>query len=427
MLKPIAVLLVSVFAASVSVEVSEAQSEARPQSAVLQQLSRDIEQDSDALDEFWARMELNGVPLVESVSDQPGHSLLTFVYRAAEGTRVRLRSNLNALLIDGITNDFDSLGSLNRLTVTDVNYLSFEVSDELRITYRFVVSGESEPVLDPLNSRVYMPGTRFARSAVSLSDAPAQPWADIAEAGRWNQHIVESRALGDSQTIWVYTPSGYDAERSHPVLIGMDVVAYARILPTSRVVEYLAAEGRIPPTIIIAVPDLGWVGDRRGSYDPAVDFLADEVLPAVGELYSITSDPSEVVVSGLSRRGMLSAYATLRRPDAFGNVLSLSGSYYWRPQGHSQFEWLSALYAREDRRPIRFYLAAGSLETVVTSGNAGHYMVGTNRHMRDVLIAKGYDLRYHEFYGVHSTFNWQDQLLPGLDYLLGRQPQVGLD
>jgi enterochelin esterase family protein len=115
---------------------------------------------------------------------------------------------------------------------------------------------------------------------------------------------------------------------------------------------------------------------------------------------------------------MIAAYAALRRPDVFQRVLSLSGSYYWRPPGHAEFEWLPALFAREPKRPIRFYMAAGTLETVVSPTNAGHYMVGTNRHMRDVLVAKGYQLKYVEFYGVHSTFNWQDQLMPGLIYLL---------
>lgn len=77
-------------------------------------------------------------------------------------------------------------------------------------------------------------------------------------------------------------------------------------------------------------------------------------------------------------------------------------------------------YAFTGRRPIRFYLAAGELETFVTPGNHGHYLVGTNRHMRDVLVARGYDLEYVEFNGVHSELNWQDWLAAGLEHFLGR-------
>jgi enterochelin esterase family protein len=182
----------------------------------------------------------------------------------------------------------------------------------------------------------------------------------------------------------------------------------------------MMSRGEIPPTLVVAAPDPAWVGDRLGSYDPAANFLADELLPMLRREYRITDSPDGIVAAGLSRRGMVSAYVAFRRPDAIARVLSLSGSYYWRPPGHRQFEWIPARFAEEPRRDIRLYLAAGELETVVTPTNQGHYLVATNRHMRDVLRAKGYEHRYTEFYGVHSTFNWQDQLAAGLVYLLGR-------
>jgi enterochelin esterase family protein len=82
---------------------------------------------------------------------------------------------------------------------------------------------------------------------------------------------------------------------------------------------------------------------------------------------------------------------------------------------------LTHLYAVTDRRPIRLYVAAGMLETFVSETNAGHYMISTNRHMRDVLAAKGYDFEYVEFMGVHSEVNWEDQLVAGLTWLWSRR------
>ncbi len=67
---------------------------------------------------------------------------------------------------------------------------------------------------------------------------------------------------------------------------------------------------------------------------------------------------------------------------------------------------------------IKLYLAAGLLETIVNSHNFGHYMLATNRHMRDVLTARGYAFRYREFNGVHHELNWQLELAEGLRYLL---------
>jgi enterochelin esterase-like enzyme len=410
---------VKVVSANVAAQMTAPVNDDRPKSPALRALLRDIPSHPLALEDFWQRVKAVGAPLVEPTPNRPDYSLVTFLFRADSGSRVRLRSSLNALLGNGIGRDFSALGELKLLPATDVHFITFEASNELRISYRYEVSGQTQPLLDPLNPNSYLKGTEFAESALALPKAPPQPWADWRETGKWEEHRIESQTLGSAQSIWIYTPSGYDpaAKQPYPALIGLNSLTFGKILPTARVVEYLVAQGRIRPTLIIAAPDLAEIGEQ-GSYDPAVKFLADELLPWVRERYRITRHASEVIVSGLSRRGMIAAYAALRRPDAFQRVLSLSGSYYWRPPGHPEFEWLPALYAREAPRPVRFYLAAGALETVASPTNAGHYLLATNRHMRDVLLAKGYTLKYVEFYGVHSTINWQDQLLPGLTYLL---------
>jgi enterochelin esterase family protein len=78
---------------------------------------------------------------------------------------------------------------------------------------------------------------------------------------------------------------------------------------------------------------------------------------------------------------------------------------------------LPNLYALAGRLPIRLYLAAGRLETFVSDVNAGHYLLATNRHMRDVLAGRGYDVEHVELDGVHSELNWEDQLAAGLAWL----------
>jgi enterochelin esterase family protein len=329
-----------------------------------------------------------------------------------------LRSSLTALFGNGVSSPAHELGNLARLPGTDAYFVTAEVPNELRASYRFEVTGRDQPIVDPLNPRVFLPKTEFAESQFALSKSPAQPWTDVRVAGTWQEHRVPSVTLGAPQPVWIYTPAGYDPSAApYPAFIGLDSVTYGRILPTARVTEYLVARQQVRPTLIVAAPDLAEVGDR-GSYDPAVTFLADELLPWVRARYRVSARPSDIVISGASRRGMLAAYAAFRRPDAFQRVLSLSGSFYWRPPGHPEFEWLPALVAREPARPLRIYLAAGSLETVVTPTNVGHYLLATNRHMRSVLQAKGYEMRYVEFCGSHSPINWQDQLLPGLAYLM---------
>jgi enterochelin esterase family protein len=68
------------------------------------------------------------------------------------------------------------------------------------------------------------------------------------------------------------------------------------------------------------------------------------------------------------------------------------------------------LFAVEDRVPLRFYLDAGAFE---------FQQVKANLHMRDVLVAKGYDVDYRTFPGGHDYFWWRETIADGLISLLG--------
>lgn len=60
--------------------------------------------------------------------------------------------------------------------------------------------------------------------------------------------------------------------------------------------------------------------------------------------------------------------------------------------------------------PLRFYLDAGLFEG---------RQVQANLHMRNVLIAKGYDVDYRNFAGGHDYFWWRETIADGLISLLG--------
>ncbi len=44
----------------------------------------------------------------------------------------------------------------------------------------------------------------------------------------------------------------------------------------------------------------------------------------------------------------------------------------------------------------------------------------SSRHMRDVLLAKGYEVHYREFVGGHDYLSWRGLLADGLIALLGK-------
>lgn len=55
-------------------------------------------------------------------------------------------------------------------------------------------------------------------------------------------------------------------------------------------------------------------------------------------------------------------------------------------------------------------------------GFSGENQVAQNRHVRDLLIAKGYDVSYHEYSGAHDFATWRGSLADGLIALAGKPP-----
>ena len=122
---------------------------------------------------------------------------------------------------------------------------------------------------------------------------------------------------------------------------------------------------------------------------------------------------ARTVLAGSSYGGLASATVAMRHPEVFGNVLSMSGSFWWSPPGtpEDRREYVAGLVAVSGLLPLRFFLAAGLFETGA-NGTAG--ILETSRHLRDVLVAKGIPVTYRDYAGGHDYLVWQGVLPDGL-------------
>jgi enterochelin esterase family protein len=119
---------------------------------------------------------------------------------------------------------------------------------------------------------------------------------------------------------------------------------------------------------------------------------------------------------------LASTYAALRHSELFGNVLCQSGNFWWSPgdagdAASGDTGWLAKEYIKKPRLPVRFWMDVGTFE--VDSSGAGGGILESNRHMRDVLLAKGYAVDYHEFASGHDYLTWRGTLGDGLIRLIG--------
>jgi enterochelin esterase-like enzyme len=265
---------------------------------------------------------------------------------------------------------------------------------------------------------------------VELPGAPPQPWIvgnDSIPAGKVHKHKIVSNLLKNERNLSVYTPPGYGANgKPYALLVLFDEGAYLNNVPTPVILDNLIAAEKIPPmvAVLIANPSQETRSNELPPNPQFADFLATELLPWIHTHYSVTSDPKLTTVGGSSFGGIAATYAGLRHPQIFGNVLCQSGSFWWAPErigpdvdATTETGWLAKEFIKSPKLPLRFWMDAGVFE-VDSRGNGGA-ILEPSRHMRDVLLAKGYEVLYQQFNSGHDYLNWRGTLADGLIALVG--------
>lgn len=242
-------------------------------------------------------------------------------------------------------------------------------------------------------------------------------------AGNVEKKRIKSELLKNERDLSIYTPPGY--RRDGPpngLLVVFDEGSYLTLVPTPAILDNLLWEKRIAPmvAVLIANPDQETRTRELPPNPDFADFLNNELIPWIRANYNITKDPGQVVVAGSSFGGIASVYAGLRHPETFGNVLCQSGSFWWsasKPEPYAEPNFLAKEFVKSPKLPLRFYMDAGSFEVDLNGG--GGAILEPSRHMRDVLLAKGYEVHYQENVGGHDYLSWRGSLADGLIALVG--------
>lgn len=396
---------------------------------------------------FWAAVQTLGAPWIEPIPDHPQSWQVSFLWRGDASTRsVRLFWPVR----QGDQERFAHIPG------TDVWHYSVRLPTGTRLAYQLAPDvpqlkgagrqAQRRAILarvqaDPLNPRRWSAGTpaqggfdniQAEHSVLELPGAPPEPWLEPrveVPRGRVEHLRFQSQQLGNERRLTVYLPPQQSAE-ALPLLLLFDEDAYVTRVPTTTILDNLIASGRIPPLMAVLVGNP--TRESRSEELPCnprfADMMAGELLPWLAARYPFTRESSRTVVAGSSYGGLASAWLALRHPERFGRVLSLSGSFWWapaRPPGFvagglddgAEVEWLTRQFVLAPRSDVVFYLSPGLLERSAPSDGPG--ILETNRHLRDVLMARGQRVIYREFAGGHDYVNWRSELAEGLIALLG--------
>jgi enterochelin esterase family protein len=406
-------------------------------------------------DSFWKQVAAEGTPLIEPYGSDSKYQLVTFLWRSLHDTRnVFVRGSFLGV---GSPADY----SMHQIPNSDVWYLTLKLPSGARFTYQLspndpmtfeapraaqrVATRQADP-FNPHRSDCPPNTSKFnCESSAELPGAPLQPWL-IAKPGIAEGHVEKQTIKSAIQKIErpfsVYTPANYKADGPpNALLILFDGEDLAEDPYPVTTLNNLIAASKIPPTVAVFVENVS----RRRLVDLVAnpefaDFMAMELVPWVRSHYNVTKDPKQTVVTGYSAGGLAAAYVALRHSEVFGNVLSQSGAFWWSFEHNggvcgprcpdsggtggensrdaiTEGNFMVKQFLASPKLPLRFYLAAGTFE-IDRDGGGGNILEST-RHLRDVLLAKGYDTHYEQFVGGHDGLSWRGVLADGLIALLG--------
>ncbi|MBI4606469.1 MAG: esterase family protein [Planctomycetes bacterium] len=251
-------------------------------------------------------------------------------------------------------------------------------------------------------------------------------------------HAIDSRHLGERRPYRVLLPPGYDGSgrRRYPVLYLQDGQA-AFDDDTNVLAELLGGRwpaldaggqriagwirgGAVEPFITVAVDALS-IETRIRDYLPPGDeaygvegradhharFVVEELKPRIDASYPTLPGPESTAAAGFSFGGLTALYLAWERPDRFGAAGSISGAFWLRT--------LPRRIATEAARPLKIYIDSGDV------------ILAENLELRDLLIAKGYELErtlrhVHRAGHDHVPWHFAEALGPMLSFLLPPVP-----
>ena len=408
----------------------------------IQALRRQVASGSDTAG-FWREVAAEGTPLIEPLGTDGKYSLVTFLWRATYDTRnvfVRGPLNLPTLRLS----DY----AMRHLENTDVWYLTLKIPAGARFSYRLspndplvfdgprtsqrAVTSQADP-LNPHRWSCDYEGSAYACSSyVEMPGAPPRDWfvkkPGVPE-GKVETTQFHSEIEKLDRTIAVYTPAMYEPKGApHRLLVvfdGDDHVEPDFALPTT--LDSLIAASKIPPTVAVLVYHPG--GRRLKDLllnQQFADSMARELVPWVRKHYNVSTKAAQTIVAGHSAGGVGAIYMAFAHPEVFGNVLSQSAAVWWSPEmelgqqdATNEPNWLARQFVVRPRSAVRFYLEAGTFEVDLEARGTG--LLEANRQLRDVLLAKGYEVHYQQPVGGHDTVSWRGTFADGLMALLSTE------
>jgi enterochelin esterase-like enzyme len=297
---------------------------------------------------------------------------------------------------------------MKRLAGSDVWTLTFRRPGlEKGIFSYFMVAHKKDAPAFPVGTRIQVQYFRGPK-------APPGAAKQTLLKGMVKEHDFASAALGGTRKVRVYLPPGHDKTKRYPVVFATDGQDNAHL------VEALITAGKVPPLIVVAAANGGYLGDRSAKADMTKDLRAMEYLTGIDkerygkhekffceELrawaekeYGASPDRKDRGVMGCSNGARFAVDMGARHPDLFGHVFAFSVA------GRREFKLPAALNPAP-----HFHLAAGVWEE-------GFHK--TTVIVTEELKKQSVPVTFHSRVAGHDSVMWEDEFAAALVRAFGK-------
>lgn len=273
-------------------------------------------------------------------------------------------------------------------------------------TYNFVVDGVA--VNDPQNVLVQRDGTRYL-PMLFVPGERSENYVEATQHGTVSHPWYDSKILGYSRRLTVYTPYGYEAnpKKKYPVLYllhgaGGDEEAWISMGRTAQIMDNLIEKGLAEPMIVVMpngnpgqqaartlnIPEknINWRSEEfRNAY---VNSLCTEIVPFIEKNFRAIAKPESRAIAGLSMGGGHTISASILYPALFDYICPLSAA------GQANAEQIAAL----KKAGVKLYFLA--------CGDADFLFEGS-KTLDKTLTEQGLDHTFFVSDGGHTWSNWR--------------------
>ena len=285
-------------------------------------------------------------------------------------------------------------------------------------SYNFRIQGVE--IADPSNPAIkpVPPGFAMSSFVEVPGDTPAFYDSRPVPHGEVRMVLYESKTMGVTRWLWIYTPPNYDRSRArYPVLYllhgnGEAQNGWVMNGRANIILDNLIADKKAQPMIVVMPQGHALQGANVGplvrlagetdmfSKRFSPDLLQD-VIPLVERSYRVYADADHRAIAGLSMGGGQALSIGLTYPDMFRYVLGFSAAV-GGPFMNAESEFNEALSkpAALNSRLRLLWVGCGRQD----------FLYQANRQFVELLKSKGVKVQYHETEGSHVWSIWRGYL-----------------